>query len=151
MAESFVAQHRGEALKGKRDALVGLCICHERTPQTLHSPPAYLALGHPWVTHEAYVYVAACAHAVSLLLRHAAHKLQQQRLLDVLHAKDLGRNAAGQHVVRVFICNFIDALLHVGVQKRNVRLLLLADLWRTEEGSVMGEGNPHHHPPTPAC
>ena len=49
-----------------------------------------LRLGDTGVAHEADVDVAADLHAVGHLLGDAAHEQQQQRLLDVLVAEDLG-------------------------------------------------------------
>ena len=78
--------------------------------------------------------VAARLHAVALAARDAADKLQQQRLLHVVVAEDLRRNALGQLVVKALVVRELaDRLDALGAEGR-VLLLGLRDLHGLEEG-----------------
>ena len=82
-----------------------------------------LALGDPGVAHQAHVHVAADVEAVGEGPVRRADELQQQGLLDVLHAEDLGRDGVGELGVGV---GLPAAPLDLGDEGRAQLVLLVA-------------------------
>mmetsp|Transcript_14066 Transcript_14066/g.46492 ORF Transcript_14066/g.46492 Transcript_14066/m.46492 type:complete len:463 (-) Transcript_14066:22-1410(-) len=88
------------------------------------------------VAHQADVDVAADPHAVRHLPRRAADHEEQERLLDVVVAEDLGRDRLGELGVDLgLLGELVELLLHLrGRREVDGGLLVLLDAHGLEEG-----------------
>lgn len=139
-ADALIGQHQGAALERH---FASEWILHDSCRQT-HARGAaacgvlraygqatnvaqQLRFGHTGITHQADVDVAANLHAIWTFV-HAAHEQQQQRLLHIQMAVDLGCQAGGQALIEIILGQLLQLSgRQLTILVRNVVVLVDAD------------------------